>query len=96
MSTVSVTDARAALPELLDRVAAGEEVAITRHGRQVAVLIRPDALRVRRAGPALAEAEELRDFIARRGAAPLSDDATLSSERGEELARSVHADRSGR
>lgn len=37
------------MPELLDRVLAGDEVTITRHGRPVAVVVRPDALRVRRA-----------------------------------------------
>jgi antitoxin (DNA-binding transcriptional repressor) of toxin-antitoxin stability system len=46
---MTVSEARAALPELLDRVLAGEEVTITRHGRPVAVVVRPDSLRVRRA-----------------------------------------------
>ena len=65
MSTVSVSEARAALPEILDRVLAGEEVTITRHGREVAVLVRPDAIRARRADQALAEAERLRDLLDR-------------------------------
>jgi prevent-host-death family protein len=38
MSTVSVAEAKAKLSELLDRVAAGEEVVITRHGKPVAKL----------------------------------------------------------
>src|SRR3954466_843032 len=42
---VSVSEARAALPALLDEVAQGEEVTITRHGRPVAVLVRPRRLR---------------------------------------------------
>jgi prevent-host-death family protein len=34
-----VSEARAALPEVLDRVGAGEDVTITRHGRPVAVVV---------------------------------------------------------
>ena len=41
-TTLTVSEARAALPQLLDRVSAGEEVTITRHGRPAAVLVRPD------------------------------------------------------
>jgi len=42
MAMMTISEARAALPEVLDRVAGGEEVTITRHGRPVAVVIRPD------------------------------------------------------
>ncbi|MBV9486932.1 MAG: type II toxin-antitoxin system Phd/YefM family antitoxin [Frankiaceae bacterium] len=42
---ISASDARANLPTLLDEVAAGEEVTITRHGKPVAVLVRPRRLR---------------------------------------------------
>jgi antitoxin (DNA-binding transcriptional repressor) of toxin-antitoxin stability system len=38
MTTATVEDVQARLPELLDRVAAGEEVVITRDGRPVATL----------------------------------------------------------
>lgn len=38
-SSYSLTDARAALPELLNRVEAGEEITITRHGKPVGVLV---------------------------------------------------------
>ena len=41
---MTVSEARAALPEVLDRVADGEEITITRHGRPVAVVIRPDVI----------------------------------------------------
>ena len=43
-----MSEARARLPEILDRVEAGEEITITRHGRPAAVLLRPDTVRVRR------------------------------------------------
>jgi prevent-host-death family protein len=53
MGEMTVSEARAALPEVLDRVNAGEEITITRHGVPAAVVVRPDALRVRRAESAL-------------------------------------------
>ena len=36
MSSYSVADAKNALPSLIDKAAAGEEVVITRHGKPVA------------------------------------------------------------
>ena len=44
---LTVSEARATLPALLDRVEAGEEVTITRHGKPVAVLLAPQAARRR-------------------------------------------------
>lgn len=96
MSTVSVSEARAALPEILNRVIAGEEVTITRHGREVAVIVRPDAMRVRRADQALAEADRLRDLLDRGRGARLSDAPVLSAERADELVAEVAASRSAR
>lgn len=96
MSTMSVSEARAALPEILDRVLAGEEVTITRYGREVAVIVRPDAIRVRRADQALAEAERLRDFLDRGRSARLSDAPVVSAERADELVAEVAASRSAR
>ena len=96
MSTMSVSEARAALPELLDRVLAGEEVTITRHGQPVAVLLRPDALRVRRADRALGDAERLRAMFDRARATPLSDAPAVSAERAHELLAHVTAGRSAR
>jgi antitoxin Phd_YefM of type II toxin-antitoxin system len=42
MAIMTMTEARAALPQVLDRVAAGEEVTITRYGKPAAVILRPD------------------------------------------------------
>lgn len=50
MSTINVSKARQTLPEQLDCVEAGAEVSITRHGRVVAVFVRPDVLEFRRVG----------------------------------------------
>lgn len=96
VSTMSVSEARAALPEILDRVLAGEEVTITRHGRAVAIVVRPDALRVRRADRALAEAERLGDLLDRGRSTPLDAVPAVSTERADELVAEVAASRSAR
>ncbi|MFC1825193.1 type II toxin-antitoxin system Phd/YefM family antitoxin [Thermodesulfobacteriota bacterium] len=41
MLQINVKDARNNLSSLLDRVAAGEEIIITRRGKQVAKMVRP-------------------------------------------------------
>ena len=43
-TAMTMTEARAALPRLLDRVAAGEEITITRYGKPAAVIVRPDVV----------------------------------------------------
>jgi len=45
MVTVNLTRTKANLSELLDKVEAGEEVVITRHGRPVARLLSPSRAR---------------------------------------------------
>jgi prevent-host-death family protein len=60
MVELSLSQARARLPELLDRVAAGEEVHISRHGRALAVLINHDRWMKTRTHDVLIEAHELR------------------------------------
>lgn len=96
MATMSVSEARAALPDVLDRVAVGEEVTITRHGRPVAVVVRPDALRARRADQALAHVERLRELFAHARSVPLPDEATVSDQRSDALAATVAASRAPR
>ncbi|MFI5046301.1 MAG: type II toxin-antitoxin system Phd/YefM family antitoxin [Acidimicrobiia bacterium] len=93
--TVTVSDARATLPEILERVTAGEEVTLTRHGVPVAVVVRPDRLRIRRAEEAIAAAERLSDLIEESGRRPLAP-PTLSLERAEELLAALRADRESR
>ncbi len=96
MTTMTATEARAALPGLLDRVEAGEEVTITRHGRAVAVLVRPDALRVRKADQALEIAASVRDRIAAARGRTLSSAGALTGARAEELIAEARAGREGR
>jgi antitoxin (DNA-binding transcriptional repressor) of toxin-antitoxin stability system len=93
---MSVSEARAALPAILDLVLAGEEVTITRHGQDVAVLVRPDALRVRRADRSLAAAERLRDLLERGRSTRLADAPPVGAERAEQLIADVAATRSAR
>jgi prevent-host-death family protein len=96
MSTMSVSEARTALPELLTRVEEGEEVTITRHGRAVAVLVRPDALRTRRARAALEDAERIRELLAEAAVSPLPEGTGLTAQRAEELIGEIRASRDAR
>jgi prevent-host-death family protein len=96
MTSMSASEARAALPELLSRVEDGEEVTITRHGRPVAVLVRPDALRVRRAEAALDEATRIHRLLAEAAATPLPEGTGLTEQRAEELIAEIRASRNAR
>jgi prevent-host-death family protein len=94
--TMTVSEARAALPAILDRVLAGEEVTLTRHGRPVAVIVRPDTLRARRADEALAAAERVRDVLAQGRARRLRRTPRMSEDRATALVADVRAARSSR
>jgi prevent-host-death family protein len=96
MSTMTVSEARAALPQILDRVVAGEEVTITRHGKPVAVVVRPDSLRVRRADAAFATAATVHKVLDRSRRTPLPARPTLSSERAEALVAETRQARASR
>lgn len=96
MDTVSVSQARAALPEIIARVAAGEDVTLTRHGVAVAVVVRPDRLRTRRVEPLAADVATVRDAIAAGRGAALPRRATISPERADQLVAEVRAGRAQR
>ena len=93
---MTVSEARAALPELLSRVEEGEEVTITRHRQPVAVLVRPDALRSRRASAVLDDAERIHELLTPAAAAPLPEGAGLTPQRAEELIGEIRAGRDAR
>ncbi len=95
MRTLSLSEARAQLTSVLDQVAAGEQVTITRHGHPVAVVVRPDALRPRRADLAFAMADQIAVELERprTGALP---EPPMSADRSEELAAAVLDDRRAR
>jgi antitoxin (DNA-binding transcriptional repressor) of toxin-antitoxin stability system len=93
-TTMTVSEARAALPQILDRVLAGEDVTLTRHGQPVAVVVRPDTLRARRGGDAFAVAERVRDLLEQSSRTRLRDRPTLTDDRAEALVAEVRATRS--
>ncbi len=92
--SVNVSEARAALPRLLDRVEAGEEIEVSRHGKVVAVLVRPDALQTRRGRPALARAAALEERLQQARNRAWSDEDTITEERALERIAELDADRS--
>ncbi len=96
MATTTVSEARAALPELLTRVENGEEVTITRHGRPVAVLVRPDSLRSRHAQAALYDAERIHDLLTEAAAGTLPEGPGLTAQRAAELVDEIRAGRDAR
>jgi prevent-host-death family protein len=95
-TTVTVSEARATLPDIVERVLAGEEITLTRHGQPVAVVVRPDSLKVRRAADALDGAATIHAAIERGRNARLTKRATISAERADALVAAVRASRSRR
>ena len=96
MTSMTVSEARAALPELLTRVEGGEEVTITRHGRPVAILVRPDALRSRRARAALEDAARIHDLLGEAAATARPEGTGLTAQRAEELIAGIRESRDAR
>jgi antitoxin (DNA-binding transcriptional repressor) of toxin-antitoxin stability system len=95
MATLTISQARASLPELVTRVQAGEEVIITRHGRAVAVLVRPDVLRSR-AEVIIEQSERLHQVLADAATRELSDARGIPADRAEELIAAIRAGRDRR
>lgn len=96
MQTLTISEARAALPELLNRVEDGEEITITRHGRAVAVMVRPDALRARRAEQVLADAEQIDHVLSTARSTPLPVAGGVTADRAEELVADIRTGRRAR
>lgn len=96
MNTMTISEARAALPDVLDRVAKGEEVTITRHGQPVAVVVRPDTLRSRRAEHALRTADEIRTALAVGRRSSPKRETGISVARVDELVSGIRTDRDAR
>jgi prevent-host-death family protein len=95
MVSMTVSEARAALPDLLNRVEGGEEITITRHGQAVAVLVRPDALRSR-SHEAMRDAERIHNLLTAAAAEPLAARTGLTEARAEELVSAIRAGRDSR
>lgn len=97
VAVMTVSEARAALPEVLDRVADGEEITITRHGRPVAVVVRPDVVWSRsRAEGALGEAARLNDLLTAAADSELTLEEGMTARYAEELIAAIRADRDER
>jgi antitoxin (DNA-binding transcriptional repressor) of toxin-antitoxin stability system len=89
---MTVSEARAACPQIVERVLAGEEITLTRHGQPVAVVVRPESPRVRRADEALAAAGRVRDILDQGRRNPLPA-PTLTAGRADALVEAVRAAR---
>lgn len=97
MSTaLTVSQARGMLPEIMDRVEAGDEVTLTRHGRPVAVIVRPDRLRARRAEAAFKEADRIHELLDQGRRTPPSAGPGISVEYADALIAEIRAGRDGR
>jgi antitoxin (DNA-binding transcriptional repressor) of toxin-antitoxin stability system len=97
MAVMTISEARAALPEVLDRVADGEEITITRHGRPAAVVVRPDVMLSRsRAQRVLTESERLSDLLTAAAASDLPKCGGVTAQYADELVAAIRADRDGR
>jgi prevent-host-death family protein len=92
-SSISVSEARATLPEILSRVEAGEEITLTRHGVPVAVVVNPGVLRRRRAVTAFELASELGARLEAAKARPLELSDAMTDDFADDLIRSIRSDR---
>ena len=79
MATVTAFEAKTRFGELLDRVAKGEEVVITRHDRPVARLVAEGSHRLDDVRRAVAGLRELQQRIRRRSKAKLSNQEVRSA-----------------
>jgi antitoxin (DNA-binding transcriptional repressor) of toxin-antitoxin stability system len=95
VTTLTVSQARALLPELLTRVEEGEEITITRHGRAVAVLIRPDVLWTR-SSVAIEAAGRVHDVLAAAAESELPEGTGLTAEKAEQLLAEIRSGRDRR
>jgi antitoxin (DNA-binding transcriptional repressor) of toxin-antitoxin stability system len=97
MAVMTMSEARAALPEVLNRVADGEEITITRHGRPAAVVVRPDVMWSRsRAEVVLGESARLNDLLTAAARSDLPQTGHVTEQYAEELVAAIRADREGR
>ncbi|MEO5832003.1 MAG: type II toxin-antitoxin system prevent-host-death family antitoxin [Nakamurella sp.] len=92
MTSWTVTEARSSFAEILERVAVGEQVTLTRHGVAVAVVVRPDILRNSRTATLYEGVDELRRLMETGRSASLSR-GSMTVEQADDLVRSIRSDR---
>jgi antitoxin (DNA-binding transcriptional repressor) of toxin-antitoxin stability system len=93
---MTASEARASLPDVLNRVEEGEEVVITRHGHAVAVVVRPDVLRSRRVTVPAANAARIHELLEVARTADIPSGPGLTAQRAEELIAEIRAGRDRR
>ncbi len=74
----------------------GDEVTLTRHGKPVAVIVRPDTLRTRRTANVDAVIDDLSEMLRAGARQPLAGSAMLSPKDGERLLQEIASSRSER
>jgi antitoxin (DNA-binding transcriptional repressor) of toxin-antitoxin stability system len=84
MVIISASEARQTLPAQLDKVAAGETIQITRHGRIVAFLVSPRTMAANRAREAWAFADWIGEELEAAKHRPIGP-GSMSHERAEEI-----------
>lgn len=92
-NAMSVSEARSTLQDVIARVVDGEEITLTRHGVPVAVVVRPDVLRARRATPAIAVADRVRALIDDARRESLATQPGITTERADALVGEVRRGR---
>lgn len=96
---MTASEARRTLPQQLDRVEAGEHVAITRHGRTVAVLVSPERARTPRTAALWEQADRYREMLESDRAAAKErpfEPVSFGEGRADELVKSIRRDRDSR
>ena len=73
MATISAFEAKTRFGDLLDRVARGEEIVITRHDKPVARLVPEGRVPLRQVSEAVAELDALRGEMKKRRALTAKD-----------------------
>ena len=90
--TMTLTEARASLPHVLDLVEAGEKITITRHGKPVAVVVPPVRLRNEAVRELFAHADALGRRLEEAAKRPIRS-RPMSDEVAEDLLRWVEEGR---
>lgn len=91
--TVTISEARAELPKLIDAVEEGHEVTITRHGHPVAVMMNNRAARRHRTARMDEGVARLRRIMDSVRDQPLPERGTLDPDVAEAWVAEIRADR---
>lgn len=93
MSTIGVTELRANLRDVIDRVKRGEEVIVTLNDEPVAAMLHPSKLRRRIRTPNTDSAETLLEWLADARRAPPDRGEGLTTEEAESRIEEIRSER---